>query len=281
MLVRRAELPRHAAGAQTPPLSKRMTSNSSELELPGFRVEVLPQIDSTNSELMRRARCGRLEPVLLVAERQTAGRGRLGRDWHSDTGSGENRPPGGSLVFSLGLPLLAHDWSGLSLAVGVSIVRSLHPDLRLKWPNDVWWQSRKLAGILVETVSWGDTRYAVVGVGINIEKPLATGLATPPAWLAELLPDLDAPRALRRIAAPLLQALKAFEAHGFGPWQAGFNERDALHGLTISLSDGTTGIAQGVDSVGALQVHTAQGWKKISSSEVSVRPLNPRPGENR
>src|SRR5450756_917696 len=56
-------------------------------DLPGFTVEVLPQIDSTNSELMRRARAGRLEPVLLVADRQTAGRGRLGRQWFSDVGA--------------------------------------------------------------------------------------------------------------------------------------------------------------------------------------------------
>lgn len=65
--------------------------------LPDFTVEVLPQIDSTNSELMRRVRAGHLEPTLLVAEQQTAGRGRLGRDWHSAVGD--------SLTFSLALPL--------------------------------------------------------------------------------------------------------------------------------------------------------------------------------
>nr|MDP2192020.1 biotin--[acetyl-CoA-carboxylase] ligase [Rhodoferax sp.] len=252
-------------------------------ELPGFTVEVLPQIDSTNSELMRRARAGRLEPVLLVAEQQTAGRGRLGRDWHSDAGAGANKAMSGSLTFSLGLPLSPLDWSGLSLAVGVSLVQSLHPDLRLKWPNDVWLHERKLAGILIETVSLGNTaatRYAVVGVGINIKEPEATGLATPPAWLGEVLPGVDAPQALLRIAAALVRALKAFEVHGFAPFQTGFNERDALGGLTVTLSDGTTGVAQGVDRVGALRVHTAQGLKKISSSEVSVRPLKPLPYEN-
>ena len=182
-------------------------------ELPGFTVEVLPQIDSTNSELMRRARAGRLEPVLLVAEQQTAGRGRLGRDWHSDAGGG--RSSGGSLTFSLGLPLSPRDWSGLSLAVGVSLVQSLHPDLRLKWPNDVWLHERKLAGILIETASLGEARYAVVGVGINIKEPEATGLSTPPAWLREVLPGIAAPQALLRIAEPLVQAIKAFEVHGF------------------------------------------------------------------
>ncbi|MDO9164769.1 MAG: biotin--[acetyl-CoA-carboxylase] ligase, partial [Rhodoferax sp.] len=188
-----------------------------------------------------------------------------------------------SLTFSLGLPLAPQDWSGLSLAVGVSIVQSLHPDLRLKWPNDVWLHDRKLAGILIETANLGDApgaRYAVVGVGINISERQATGLTTPPAWLGEVLPGVDAAQALLRIAAPLVQALKAFEVHGFGPFKARFDDRDALSGLTIALSDGTSGVAQGVDGAGALLVQTAQGLKKITSSEVSVRPLEPPPYVN-
>ncbi len=245
-------------------------------DLPGFTVEILPQIDSTNTELMRRARAGCMEPVLLVAEQQTAGRGRLGRQWFS-AADGEN---GGALTFSLGLALSPQDWSGLSLAVGLSVVQSLHPDLRLKWPNDVWLHDRKLAGILIETASLGDLRYVVVGVGINIRERSATGLATPPAWLEEVLPGVDGPQALLRIVAPLVQALKAFEAHGFVPFQARFNERDALAGLAVTLSDGVSGTALGVDGVGALRLQTAQGVKKITSSEVSVRPLNPPPYEH-
>jgi len=242
-------------------------------DLPGFSVEWVPQIDSTNSELMRRARAGRLEPVLLVAGQQTAGRGRLGRQWFSD----------GALTFSLGLPLAPLDWSGLSLAVGVSVVQSLHPDLLLKWPNDVWLRDRKLAGILIETANLADTpeaRYAVVGVGINMKPRAATGLSTPPAWLGEVLPGVEAPEALLRIAAPLVRALKLFEANGFSTFQTGFNDRDALGGLAVTLSDGTTGVAQGVDRMGALLVQTAHGLKKITSSEVSLRPLNPPPYEN-
>ncbi|MES2878554.1 MAG: biotin--[acetyl-CoA-carboxylase] ligase [Pseudomonadota bacterium] len=255
--------------------------------LPGFSVEVLPQIDSTNTELMRRARAGQLEPVLLVAEQQTAGRGRLGRQWFSEA-QGPTAAPGraaddlasgGALTFSLGLPLAPRDWSGLSLAVGVSVVQSLHPALQLKWPNDVWLQERKLAGILIETASLGDVRYAVVGVGININPRDATGLATPPAWLREVLPGMDAPQALLQIAAPLVQAIQMFEAHGFAPFQSLFNARDALRGLEVTLSDGMNGVAQGVDSIGALQVHTAQGLKKVTSAEVSVRPLRPPPYE--
>ena len=119
--------------------------------LPDFSIEILPEIDSTNTELMRRSRAGRTEPVLLLAERQTAGRGRLGRDWRSDVdGSAAS-----SLTFSLGLALAPADWSGLSLVAGIAVAEALDPRIGLKWPNDLWWQDRKLGGILVETGSVG------------------------------------------------------------------------------------------------------------------------------
>ena len=249
--------------------------------LPGFTVEVLPEIDSTNTELMRRARAGQFEPVLLVAERQTAGRGRLGREWVSGPAAGQTARSGvGSLTFSLGLPLAPHDWSGLSLAVGLSVVESLHPDLALKWPNDVWLNDRKLGGILIETANLADTpgtRYTVVGIGLNLQSCPAEGLRTPAAGLDELHPDLDAPQTLLRLVAPLVQAIQRFEQQGFAPLQTRFNARDALGGVAVTLSDGTVGTAQGVDAGGALRVQTEQGLKTITSAEVSVRPLSPHP----
>lgn len=234
--------------------------------LPGFTVEVLPQLDSTNTELMRRARAGRLEPVLLVAEEQTAGRGRLGRQWNSGA------RPGDVLMFSLGLPLQMIDWSGLSLAAGLSVVQSLHPDLQLKWPNDVWLGDRKLAGILIETTQVHDARYAVIGAGINITPRDGAGLATPPAWLQEVEPGMTAPQALQRVVPALVRAVQRFEAQGWAPFQAAYAARDALAGREVVLSDGTSGQARGVDGQGALLVHTSGGLKKISSAEVSVRP---------
>ncbi len=233
--------------------------------LPGFTVEVLPEVDSTNTALMRRARAGRLEPVLLVAEAQTAGRGRLGRTWHSGA-------PGDVLTFSLGLPLRMADWSGLSLAVGVGVAQSLHPDLQLKWPNDVWWQDRKLAGILIETTQVGEERYAVIGVGINITPRESAGLNTAPAWLRELDPLVDAPAALLRVAPALVQAVQRFEIQGWPPFLSAYAARDALAGRDVQLSDGSQGQARGVDEHGALLVHTSSGLKKIFSAEVSVRP---------
>lgn len=247
--------------------------------LPGLTVEVLPSIDSTNSELMRRARTGLMEPVLLVAEEQTAGRGRAGKGWFSR--------PGQSLTFSLALPLSPADWSGLSLVVGVSLADSLHADVKLKWPNDLWLHDRKLGGILVETAGHGDSatrkRLVVVGVGINMARPAAgtvTALASPasstvpvpPAGLAEVLVGLTAGEVLERVVPPLVQDILGFEAGGFAPFADRFAQRDALRGRTIQLSDGTRGTAEGVNAQGALLLRTALGTRLVTSSEVSVRP---------
>jgi BirA family biotin operon repressor/biotin-[acetyl-CoA-carboxylase] ligase len=159
----------------------------------------------------------------------------------------------------------------LSLAVGLSLAQSLHPDVRLKWPNDLWWQDRKLGGVLIETCSVGDVRYAVIGVGINIAARDPAGLTVPPAALAELLPGVDAPAALHRLALPLVRAVLRFALEGFEPLRQTFHGRDVLLGREVICSDGLTGTARGVDAAGALLVHTENGVKKISSAEVSVR----------
>ncbi|MET0208454.1 MAG: biotin--[acetyl-CoA-carboxylase] ligase, partial [Burkholderiaceae bacterium] len=138
--------------------------------LPGLSIEVLARAESTNASLVERVRrdeggagpgrgrasdvdrpYGRrnydMQPCLLIAEHQTHGRGRQGRSWHST--------PGASLTFSLALPLEVADWSGMSLVVGAAIAEALDPQggrLRLKWPNDLWLDDRKLGGILIETV---------------------------------------------------------------------------------------------------------------------------------
>ena len=257
--------------------------------LPGFTVEVLPSIDSTNTELMRRARAGQTEPTLLVAEQQTAGRGRLGRVWQSDVGA--------SLMLSLGLPMAPRDWSGLSLAVGVSVAESLQPTLPplepgqpprigLKWPNDLWLSGdRKLGGILVETASFvapqaahpttaqgTAARYVVVGIGINVLPRSGEGMSMPPGCLQDVEPGLDAPAALLLIVPPLVAMLQGFEACGFAPVQPRFAARDVLQGRPVTLSDGQTGTAHGVGEDGALLVHTAQGMQAVTSAEISVRP---------
>ena len=251
-------------------------------QLPGFTVEVLPSIDSSNTELMRRARDGATDPVLLIAEQQTQGRGRLGRNWVSGVGD--------SLMFSLGLPLAPKDWSGLSLAVGVSVAESLQPHLPaaggapkigIKWPNDLWLEGdRKLAGILIETASFVGThqhdfsapRYVVIGIGINVRPRPGDGMRTAPACLQELDAALDAPTALACILPNLVAQVQSFAQHGFEPLMARFAQRDLLAGREVNLSDGTSGMAQGVAADGGFLVRTAAGTQSVTSAEISVRP---------
>jgi BirA family biotin operon repressor/biotin-[acetyl-CoA-carboxylase] ligase len=232
--------------------------------LPGFTVEVLPEIDSTNTELMRRARAGQTEPTLLVAERQTAGRGRLGRPWQSAVGD--------SLTFSLGLPLAPQDWSGLSLAVGLSVAESLHADIGLKWPNDLWWQNRKLAGILIEAATTGGHSQVVIGIGINIRPRSAEGLSTAPAALTELWPQASAGEALLRLMPPLVRALQDFAPHGFAPLQARYAAHDVLLGREVQTSDGIEGRCLGVSANGSLRLLSGGQEVNVNSAEVSVRP---------
>lgn len=255
--------------------------------LPGFTVEVLPEIDSTNTELMRRCRAGQTDPVLLVAERQTAGRGRLGRQWHT--------PPGTALTFSLGLVLQPADWGGLSLAVGTSLAESLGrasgAAIRIKWPNDLWLHECKLAGILIETASAGaapsgpDTsaaRYVIIGVGINVRAPQGewvlppspgqTLVARPPAWLQDAPAALDAPATLSAVTAPLVADVLRFQAQGFAAFAERFARCDLLAGRDVELSDGRTGRALGVSATGALRLQIAQGIDEVLSGDVSVRP---------
>jgi BirA family biotin operon repressor/biotin-[acetyl-CoA-carboxylase] ligase len=196
-----------------------------------MNIEFVASIDSTNSELMRRAASGDYSTISLVAKEQTAGRGRLGRAWLSGE-SGEQ-----ALTFSLGLPLAPLDWSGLSLAVGVSIAQNLHPRIQIKWPNDLWVNGQKLAGILIETTAIKDEhaaepankRYAVIGVGINLEAPTAAikqaalDGKVAPIGLRELLPSATAESVLKAILSPLHDALKHFEQHGWKPYAASFS----------------------------------------------------------
>lgn len=238
-------------------------------------VAFYPKVESTNTMLLRwiQRYADDMQPTLLITKEQTAAHGRMGRPWVAEAD--------GALTFSLALPLAPKDCSGLSLAIGLTLAEALHPDIRIKWPNDLQIGGRKLAGILIEIASG----WAVIGVGINLRAP-APGSATAaaleahgvtPAWLDELLPGITAPAALLRVAAPLVAAVRTFERTGFAPLQERFAARDALAGLDIQLSDGSAGTACGVAPDGALRVRTAQGIIDIRSSAVSVRPAATTP----
>jgi BirA family biotin operon repressor/biotin-[acetyl-CoA-carboxylase] ligase len=272
--------------------------------LPGLSVEVVARTDSTNTQLLERARqagahdddttsrahgrrAGDAQPCLLVAEAQTRGRGRQGKPWYSS--------PGASLTFSLSLPFTPADWSGLSLAVGLAVAEALDPApagqppaIGLKWPNDLLLMDtagggagpgdaaafgRKLGGILIETVAMGPRRMAVIGIGLNVLPQALKDLSLGYACLAELLPQADAPQVLARIAEPLVRTLQAFERQGFAPLQARYAARDALAGraVTTTLEGVPAGIAEGVDSDGALLVRAGGVCHRVASGEVTVR----------
>jgi BirA family biotin operon repressor/biotin-[acetyl-CoA-carboxylase] ligase len=228
-------------------------------------VQWLPEIDSTNTELMRRLRQGHLAATLLVTDVQSAGRGRMGRQWHGQAGD--------ALTFSLALPYAPQRWQGLSLAVGVAVAQGLHSDVRLKWPNDLFLHGGKLGGILVETsLQAGSVSHVVVGIGINLRAPELQDAPYPLASLRSVVPDIGPTQALLGLLPSLLPTLRDFENHGFTPWQAAYAERDLLMQRAVALSDGRTGTAQGCTADGALRVllHTGQSVA-INSGEVSVR----------
>jgi len=292
--------------------SEALWSELSAL-LPGLSIEVLARCESTNTVLVERARrsgglgdaapsrpgeleppisgpmplatstplgrrAGDTQPCLLVAEQQTRGRGRWGRSWQSTAGA--------SLTCSLALPFAQADWSGLSLAIGVALADALDPAGRrgaphvaLKWPNDLMWvdasgQGRKLGGILIESVPVGAQRMAVIGVGINVAEQAVGDVSNGFAWLQEVIPGIDAPTALRRIARPWIEAVLAFQRNGFAPFRARFEQRDHLAGraITTTLEDLPSGVAEGIDAGGALLVRVAGALRSITAGDVSVRP---------
>jgi len=282
--------PRHPASTARPHWGAEALWQALVPLLPGLSIEVVQQLDSTNSELTDRLRNasrvqqaagerrgGRVDdlfPQMLVAIHQTAGRGRLGRRWHS--------APGSSLTFSLALPLRRVDWSGLSLAVGVAVADALDPEggrIGLKWPNDLLLAGsdgepgRKLGGILIESVQVGSERAAVIGIGINVLPQPATEADYGTAALSELWPDATPQEALARLGEPLVRALLDFERGGFAPAQQAYARRDALRGQRVRTTDAALpeGVAAGVDTDGALLVAVGDTTRRVVSGEVSVR----------
>jgi BirA family biotin operon repressor/biotin-[acetyl-CoA-carboxylase] ligase len=256
---------------------QRITSLLTSWDLHAL-VEHVSVIDSSNTELMRRARQGDSRTCLLLADQQTAGRGRLGRQWQGRSGD--------ALTFSLGLSMSPTDWSGLSLAVGCCLADALDPmhdkGIGLKWPNDLLLgqspHPRKLGGILIETVVRQGppeaSRYVVIGIGLNLSVPPAGEYRSTPAGLREVSgKQLTTFDVLQIVLPGLLEGLKHFERAGFAVFQQAFERRDVLPGQTLQLSDGTHGISLGVNTQGVLQLQTEQGLIQVGSDEVSVLPM--------
>jgi BirA family transcriptional regulator, biotin operon repressor / biotin---[acetyl-CoA-carboxylase] ligase len=234
-------------------------------------IDHLATIDSTNVEAMRRIVAGERGPRWIVADEQTAGRGRSGRDWTSKPGNFY-----GSLILALpGRPAVAHH---LSLLMAVAVFDGLTevagarglPGLRLKWPNDVLIGGAKLCGLLPESTTNpdGPGLLVVLGIGINLVPP-PVDLGRPVAALADhgisLTPD--------EMAAPL----GTWMLHWLGLWRAGegfdvirqaWLERAGLRGETITVNAGSglhigagpvSGTFDGLDRDGALLLRLETG----------------------
>ncbi|MBR7799769.1 biotin--[acetyl-CoA-carboxylase] ligase [Undibacterium fentianense] len=238
-------------------------------------IEVVDETGSTNADLMARVKQLNL-PTVLIARHQTAGKGRAGRNWHSQADA--------TLTFSIAWPFdcSMQRLSGLSLAVGVVIaerLRQLGAPVSLKWPNDLLKEGKKLGGVLIETqVGLNLTNWAVIGIGLNLrassalENEIGQAVADLP-WLAQMNPN--------DLLAELLQALQSmlteFNVLGFRPFHDRWNQLHAYAQQTVSILDRgivkQQGIAMGVDEDGCMLLRTSAGIQRIHTGDVSLRAL--------
>jgi BirA family biotin operon repressor/biotin-[acetyl-CoA-carboxylase] ligase len=235
-------------------------------------VEVLEEVTSTNDVIRDRARQQNVEGLVLLAEKQTSGKGRQGRVWHT--------PAGRNLALTIAWacdPDISR-LAGMSLAAGAAIADALQEtfdlSLALKWPNDMYLEGRKCGGILVETFIDGDLRsHLMIGVGLNVlpgglevDQPV-TNLA------AHVAGDISRNEVAASVINGLVNLLTAWSDRGFNNWRDAWCARDMLKDEPITVTGGEdlAGIASGVDETGALLVRTEQGMRTVFSGEASVR----------
>lgn len=244
-----------------------------------YSLQILDSTDSTNSLLMQTAQAGAPDGTVVCAEYQFAGRGRRGRQWHSVLG--------GSLTFSVlwrfdeGVAALG----GLSLAVGVAVARAINQHsqfaVKLKWPNDVLVDYRKLAGILVEIQ--GDLQgpsFAIVGIGLNVSLP-----ADQRDSIDQAVVDLDEMKVstgrnqlLATCLTELGAVIEVMRREGFRALRAEWESHHAHAGqpVTLTLPNGQTvlGVAVGVDDTGAFLLRNDRGEHvAYNGGEIRLRPL--------
>ena len=242
-----------------------------------FHAEILDEVDSTNTLLLRRAQGGASHASVIAAEWQRAGRGRLNRPWHAAVG--------GALTFSVlwRFSQGAATLSGLSLAAGLAVVRALEAygvaGTGLKWPNDVLWRGRKIAGILIEMQGEALGPSAVViGVGLNVRlTPAINTRIDQAATDIETICGhaVDRNQLLALLLGEFNRVLLHFERAGFQPfredWQRRHVHQDCPVRLTLPGGTSESGLARGVGEDGALLLETARGVRPFHSGDVSLR----------
>ena len=242
-------------------------------------LHVLPQLDSTNSFLMRQE-----SPALQVcfAEFQSAGRGRRGRSWVSPMG--QNIYCSIGWVFEGGVAAI----EGLSLATGVAIVRAINKigliGAALKWPNDVLYQGKKLAGILIEMT--GDPAgycQVVIGVGLNVSMQASQTAAIDQPWVALnqiLIEQAQSLVSRNQLAAVLLDelvnVLQTYHEMGFAGYQMEWMAAAAYKDVEVQLRNGQSlmaGVFLGVTETGALRLLMEGREHIFHGGEISLRVL--------
>ncbi|MBV9191528.1 MAG: biotin--[acetyl-CoA-carboxylase] ligase [Betaproteobacteria bacterium] len=230
------------------------------MELADIEIRKVERCGSTNAVLLAEGKPG----VLLVADEQTAGRGRRGRRWYS--------MPGADVTFSISAEI-ARPEPGLALVAGVAAATALRAlgvtQAALKWPNDVLVNGAKLGGILVETRG----RLVVFGFGINgrHDASLERRLKRPIAALDQFI-AVDRDRVTARVAACLLEALATLRARGLEPIVREWEQLDVHTGqrVRVRLADGRvlSGLARGLERDGSLRVETAEGVRAVYSGRI-------------
>lgn len=237
-------------------------------------------VSSTNDIAMRLVRENPSKPVVVIAEQQTAGRGRRGRQWQS--------PFGRNLYLTMGYPFNsgAAALEGLSLVVGLSVVRVLSRvfpqlPLGLKWPNDIWVADRKMGGVLIELAGDLDSACsAIIGVGLNlapIPKQLAKDIDQP--W-TDLMSEQGNPfsrnELVAAIAVQLYKDCCVFSESGFQNFISDWGKYDALSERQVRLTVGdhtVEGVCLGVSRRGALCLNVDGQVQEFHGGEASLRPL--------
>jgi len=239
---------------------------------------VLDMVDSTNSEAMRRAGDGAEEGLTVFAEHQSAGRGRLGRRWHT---LAEDTLAMSVLLRPKLAPAQAPQLSLLAAVAMHEALAPLAPDIRVKWPNDLICHGGKLAGILTEMRAEPDRVQAVViGMGVNVRAPregwpedigsIATDLASVSARAVTRM------EAARRILESLERIYTAWLDTGFGPVREQWWRMHAACGKPVRVHHGSgyiEGIAEALDADGALLLRTHAGIERIIAGDMELLPL--------
>lgn len=238
-------------------------------------LDVRQSVDSTNVQAMARAVAGDGHGYVCLAEHQSQGRGRRGRVWVSPFG--QNLYLSAVVSFAEGATAL----EGLSLAVGVALVRAARSlgaeGVGLKWPNDVLWQGRKLAGVLLEMT--GDPAglcQVVVGVGLNVRlvAPSAASIDQPWADMNQILPGVSRNRLAAAMLNELLPLLADYHLQGFAACRKEWEEHHVHAGQPVRLvtaSGSVEGIALGVTASGALRLQVGDTVQEFNGGEVSLR----------